>query len=88
MPRGIENRLQALEQRTAKRLGFRVFTQDPENPAHYYEGGDLGCIVSGQALIGPYTQPDIDQLRAQGWNCIVICYETANPKAVGLGWGE
>ncbi len=82
MPRGIENRLQALEAKQARRLGFRVFSQDIENPAHYYEGGGLGCIVPGQTLIGPFSQPDIDQLRAQGWNCIVICYGDWPPHLV------
>jgi len=74
MPRGIENRIQALETRQARRLGFRVFHQDTENPAHYYEGTGPGCIAQGLGSLGPFTHADIDQLRAQGWACIVICY--------------
>lgn len=84
MPRATEKRLQALETRQARPLGFRIFTQDPETPAHYYEGQQRGCVVPGLGRLGPYTQADIDQLRAQGWACIVICYGDWPPTPV---WG-
>lgn len=84
MPRETGKRLQALEARQARPQGFRIFTQDPETPAHYYEGQQRGCVVPGLGRLGPYTQADIDQLRAQGWACIVICYGERLPAPV---WG-
>ena len=87
MPRGIESRLQALETRQARRLGFRIFHQDKENPAHYWQGSGPGCIAPGLAQVGPYTREEIDRYSAQGWQCIVVSYEQRNPHAIALGWG-
>ena len=87
MPRGIENRLQELETRQVRRLGFRIFYQDPGTPAHYYEGSGPGCIVPGLGRLGPCTREEIDRHSAQGWYCIVVCYEPVNPHAIRLGWG-
>jgi len=84
MPRKTENRLQVLETRHTRPLGFRIFTQDLDNPSHYYEGKRGGCVAPGLGRLGPYTQADIDKLRAQGWACVVICYEDWPPTPV---WG-
>jgi hypothetical protein len=73
----IDSRLQALEQRTTrKRAGIRIFTQDTENPAHYYEGIGLGCIYPGGAMNIPHSLEEIERYRSQRWTCIVICYES------------
>lgn len=84
MPK-IESRLRALEQRTPnKRAGLRIFTQDTENPAHYFEGTERGYVAQRLGGAGPYTRTDIDQLSAQGYTCIVVCYGEEIPAPV---WG-
>lgn len=78
MPR-MKSRLHALKTQTARRLNFRIFTQDPENPAHYYEGSDHAFALACRL---PYTQADIERLRAQGGACIVVCYGEDIPALV------
>lgn len=77
-------RLQALERVACRRplLGLRVYSQRIDDPDTYYEG------VGRQQRGEPCTRAEIDALSAAGWQCLVICYETADPDALQLTWGE
>lgn len=61
-------RLTALElaARRRSRLGFRVFREDIERQGFYTESED--------ASARRYTQAELDALRAQGWELIVVRY--------------
>ena len=77
----METRLTALEQRQQRLLGYRTFTQSLSDPAQYFEGTRN---EPGKA----YTETEIDALGAAGWQCIVIVYESQDPAAIRLTWGD
>lgn len=80
MSRGVERRLQALEHTAQPALGWRCFEQDDEQPEVFYEG-------QGEARRA-YTRAEISALGEQGWQCILICWESTAPGAIHLTWGD
>lgn len=77
-----ERRLRALEATgRASCLGRRVFQQSLTEVATYYEGGAHGK---------PYSKAEIDALSNEGWQCIVLCWESENGRAdsIRLNWGD
>lgn len=80
MARDVERRLQALEQAARPALGWRCFEQDIDQPEVFHEG-------QGEARRA-YTRDEISALGEQGWQCIVICWESVEPGAIRLAWGD
>lgn len=82
MAGGVERRLQALERQQAARpaLGLRCFEQSSEQPEVFFGG-------EGEARRA-YTRAEISALAEQGWQCILICWESAEPGAIHLAWGD
>lgn len=83
MSKTHERRLRALETTgRANRLGSRIFQQSLTDPAVYYEGGDHGK---------PYGMAEIDALSGEGWQCIVLCWESESDSGraeIRLSWGD